>query len=177
MYGFYKYRCMDPECRHIFTLPISFATVNDKVTHRLEDRIADMVLHESSYAAISSAFQEQLSRQAVGQIFNRWTHFRNEQRVLSETPAVIGAFTGHTDKDAYTLIVSCGESIRILDILYGIDSGRIVASLRRFSGENTAYILTDCDPTVYVAAKEALPGATHIIPAELWLKLVREDFR
>lgn len=175
-YGFYKYRCLNPECRHIFSQPIHFATVNDNVTRRLEDTIADMVITESSYSAIAAAFQDRLTRQAVGQIFNRWTRTRNERRTMRTVPGVVCILTGNTDRDKYTLLLSCDDGIRILDILYGIDTVKIIASIRRFCGAGTTYVLTDCDPVVYSAAKEALPQAVHIIPAELWLKLVRNDF-
>lgn len=176
VYQFHKYRCMNPDCRHIFAPEIGFASVNDNVTYRLEDMIADMVIKGFSYESISASLQNALSRQAVGQIFNRLIKARLEVRKPPAVPEVLGAVSGHTDKDDYVLIFSCDEEIRVLDILFGIDSDRITASLRRFGGTNTGFVLTDCDPTVYAAAEEALPGAAHIIPAELWLKLVRGDF-
>ena len=186
VYEFYKYRCMNPECGRIFAADISFATVNDNVTHRLEDRIAEFVINGYSYEEISNEFSGMLSRQAVGQIFNRWTRHRNEARMCQKPPLIIGAITGSTDKEEYTLFFSCRQEkddqgvsalrIYILDILLGVDTERIVASLRRFGGTETHFILTDCNPTVYAAAKEALPKAIHIIPAELWFKLVRHDY-
>ena len=176
VYEFYKYRCQNPDCRHIFAPEIAFADVNSNVTYRLENRIAAMVIDGQSYGSIASSFNGMLTRQAVGQIFNRWVRSCNERRTMAASPAAIGAITGQTDKGEYTLIFSCDDGIRVLDILLGIDSDRITASLRRFSGGNARYILTDCDPTVYAAAKEALPKALHIIPAEMWLKLVRKDF-
>ena len=117
-----------------------------------------------------------LSRQAVGQIFNRWVRERDERRALVKLPEIIGVITGQLKEDKYVLITSCDDGIRILDILLGVDSSRILSSLRRFGSNVSKCILSDCDPTVYAAVKEALPGALHIIPAEMWLKLVREDF-
>ena len=185
-YQFYKYRCLNPECGRIFAAEISFATVNDNVTHRLENRIADMVIAGWSYDQIAEAFGKKLSKQAVGQIFNRWTQFRNEKRRQIHSPDIIGAISGSTDKEEYTLVFSCRKEkgdrdvnafrIYVQDILLGVDSERIVASLRLFGGNATHFILTDCHPTIYAAAKEALPKAVHIIPAELWFKLVRHDY-
>ena len=117
-----------------------------------------------------------LSRQAVGQIFNRWVHERDDRRALAKTPEVIGVITGQLEDNKYVLIISCDDGIRILDIMLGVDSSRIVASLQRFGSNDSKCVLSDCDPTAYAAVKEALPYAVHIIPAEMWLKLVREDF-
>lgn len=182
IYEFYKYRCLNPDCGRIFAADISFATVNDNVTHRLEDKIAELVIGGSSYEEISNVFSGMLTRQAVGQIFNRWTQIRNDRRKMPCSPDIIGAIAGSTQDDVYTLVFSCEDddlgkkAIRVLDILLGIDSERIVASLRRFGSAATHFVLTDCNPTVYAAAKEALPKAVHIIPAELWFKLVRQDY-
>ena len=185
-YDFYKYRCKNPECRRIFAAEISFASVNDNVTYRLENRISESVINGYSYEEISNEYRGMLSRQAIGQIFNRWVHKRNEIRRIMHPPEIIGALTGTTDRAEYTLIFSCRQEkeeqgvnilkIYVLDILLGIDYVRIVASLRRFGSTVTRFILTDCDPTVYAAAKEAFPKAVHIIPAELWFKLVRQDY-
>ncbi len=180
-YQFYKYRCLNHECGRIFPAEITFATVNDNVTHRLEDKIAELVIAGQSYEDICLFFRNQISRQGIGQIFNRWVNKRNESRKTKELPEIIGAITGSTDKAEYTMIFCCHEEnntqvIRILDILLGIDSDCIIASLRRFGSSSTRFILTDCNPTVYAAAKEALPKSIHIIPAELWFKLVRNDY-
>lgn len=175
-YEFYKYRCQNPDCRRIFAKEIPFATVRDNVTLRLEKLVADSVIRGSSYDQISESFGGMLTRQAIGHIFNRWVHTRNDRRVLMKLPEIIGVVTGQLEEDKYVLIISCDEGIRILDIMLGVDSERIVATLRRFGSNVSKCILTDCDPTVYAAVKEALPGALHIIPAEMWLKLVREDF-
>ena len=186
-YHFYKYRCKNPDCGRVFQTEISFATVNDHVTHRLEDKIAELVIGGSSYEEISrNAFNNQLTRQAVGQIFVRWVHARNENRKTKGQHNIIGAITGNTDRDVYTMIFACKKEkdeqgtialrIYVLDILLGVETDSIVASLRRYGNNTTHFILTDCNPTVYSAAKEALPKAVHIIPAELWVKLVRQDY-
>ena len=175
-YEFYKYRCLNPDCRRIFAKEIPFAIGRDNVTSRLEQLIADLVIQGSSYEDICNKFSSKLSRQAVGQIFNRWVHARDNRRKLIHSPEIIGVITGQLKEDKYVLIISCDDGIRILDILLGVDSDRIITSLRRFGTNVSKCILTDCDPTVYTAVKEALPGVLHIIPAEMWLRLVREDF-
>lgn len=43
-YNFYKWRCLNEKCRHIFARDIEFATKYDNVTHRLEDEIARLVI-------------------------------------------------------------------------------------------------------------------------------------
>lgn len=176
IYCFYKFHCLNPECRHIFAPEISFASIDSNVTYRLEKKIVDMVIGGRSYGDISLSFRKRLSRQGVGQIFNRWVHEKDDLRRIKECPRVIGIFTGHTCHDEYALILSCDESIRVLDAMYGVDTEKVKLSIRRLSGPQTEYVLTDCNPTVYEAVKEELPSATHIIPAEMWLRIVRETF-
>ena len=43
-YRFYKYRCLNPDCGRVFPADISFASVNSKVTNRMENKIADAVI-------------------------------------------------------------------------------------------------------------------------------------
>ena len=89
---------------------------------------------------------------------------------------MLAILTGHTHRGEYTVILSSGEKLRVLDILYGIDSDGIAAALQPFTTHPPRIVLTDCDPIVYAAVKEAFPTTAHIIPAEMWLKLVRDDF-
>ena len=71
-YEFYKYRCLNKDCRHVFSKPVCFASRRDNVTFRLENEIAQRVLNGASYAQVANQLSGSISRQAVGQIFNRW---------------------------------------------------------------------------------------------------------
>ena len=81
-YGFHKFRCLNSECRHIFAKEIHFASRNDNVTYRLENEIARQVTSDLSYGAISDQLQSSVTRQAVGQIFNRWVRKKDELRKM-----------------------------------------------------------------------------------------------
>lgn len=79
-YEFYKYRCLDKDCRHVFSKPVGFASKRDNVTFRLENEIAQQVLNGASYAQIANRLSGSISRQAIGQIFNRWVRKKEARR-------------------------------------------------------------------------------------------------
>lgn len=176
-YEFHKFRCLNPECHHIFAKKIRFASRNDNVTYRLEDKIARMVMEGNSYGQISELFDESLTRQAVGQIFNRWVRKKDELRVVQNPPAAIAILSGLLDKDRYTIILSLDRDIHIFDILYGVRANDIAAVFRRIGITNIKTVISDCTPTIVETIKDYLPEALHIIPGEFWLKLVEDDFR
>ena len=104
-YGFHKFRCLNHECRHIFAKDIHFASKYDNVTYRLENEIARLVMSGLSYGDISDQLQSSITRQAVGQIFNRWVRKKDELRKMQSPPSCIAIISGLTDKDRYTLIL------------------------------------------------------------------------
>ena len=53
-YEFYKYRCLNKDCGHVFSKPVHFASRRDNVTLRLENEIAQRVLNGASYAQIAN---------------------------------------------------------------------------------------------------------------------------
>lgn len=175
-YRFKKYRCLNTDCRHIFRQEIAFASRDDRVTHRLEDEIARLIISGKSYSEVvttlSGTSSANLSRQAVGQIFSRWVAAKQGRNAV---PACLGVITGETDKDYYTLYLDLDNGIRVLDIAYGIKSEDIAAKLRSIAGTVEA-VVTDCNPLVRNAVADELPGAEHIIPAEYWFRLVEADF-
>lgn len=175
-YEFYKFRCLNNECRHIFAKEIHFASRNDNVTYRLENEIARLVMTGASYGQICDSFDGSLTRQAVGQIFNRWVRKKDELLKTQSPPSHIAVISGLTDKDRYTLILNLENGIRIYDVLYGVQSSDIVAAIRRIGTENIKTVLTDCDPTIVETVKDYLPDAIHIIPVYYWFKLVSDDF-
>ena len=175
-YGFHKFRCLNSECRHIFAKEIHFASRNDNVTYRLENEIARLVMSDLSYGAISDQLQSSVTRQAVGQIFNRWVRKKDELRTVQSSPSNIAIISGLTDRDRYTLILNLDDGIRVYDALYGVQSSDIAAVIRRIGPENIKSVLTDCDPTIVETVKDYLPSADHIIPVHYWFKLVLDDF-
>ncbi len=175
-YGFPKYRCLNSECRHIFAKEINFASKYGNVTYRLENEIARLVISGLSYGAISDQFQVSITRQAVGQIFNRWVRRKDELRRSKRPPTRIAVLSGMLDKSGYTLILNLDDGISIYDVLYGIGSSDISAVLRNIGLNNISSVLSDCNPTITETLADQLPNAIHIIPVQYWFKLVSDDF-
>ena len=175
-YKFYKWRCLNEKCRHVFAHDIQFATKYDNVTHRLENEIARLVIEGLSYSEISDKFDGPITRQAVGQIFNRWVKTRDEQRRLPHPPQHLAVMSGKTDRDRYTVFLNLDNGINISEILYGVDSADIAATLRNLSGEKVQTVLSDCDPIIAAAVKDHCPNAIHIIPVDYWFSMVAADF-
>lgn len=175
-YEFHKYRCLNSECHHIFAKEIHFASRNDNVTYRLENKIAQLVMEGYTYGQICELFDGSITRQAVGQIFNRWVRKRDEPRMMQSPPASIAVLSGWLDRDRYTLILNLDHGIRIFDILYGVQAADIAAVFEKIGVASIKTVLSDCTPTIVETIKDCLPGALHIIPGEYWLKLVEEDF-
>lgn len=174
-FEFYKYRCQNAECRHIFAKEIYFASKYDNVTFRLEEKIADYIRRDNSYAQICNCFSGAITRQAVGQIFNRWVHRKDESRKIKYPPKKLAVVTGKTDKDFYTIFLNLDDGIRVMDILFGINSDDISSVLRKI-GSNAKIVVTDCNSTLVDTVKTTLPEALHIISADYWFKLVTDDF-
>lgn len=175
-YGFHKWRCLNDQCRHIFAKEIEFASKYDNVTYRLEEEIAARVMNGHTYGEIYNQLQGSISRQAVGQIFNRWVRKKEELRKLQSTPSRLAIVSAATEKDRCVLFLNLDDGIRILDVLYGINSADIAAVIRNLDTAKVKTILTDCEEIIVAAAKDFFPRAIHIIPVEFWFKLVTADF-
>ena len=175
-YCFHKFRCLNDECRHIFAKEIHFASKYDNVTYRLENKIARLVMSGLSYGKISDQLQDSITRQAVGQIFNRWVRKKDDHCNIQTSPSCIAIISGITDKDRYTLLLNLDNGISVYDTLYGVRSSDIAASLRRIGIKNIQTVVSDCNPTIVETIKDHLPDATHIIPVHYWFKLVSDDF-
>lgn len=175
-YNFYKWRCLNNECRHIFAKEIDFASRLDNVTYRLENEIARRVMENNSYGKIHMQFQETVSRQAIGQIFNRWVYKKEELRKTQTPPSKIAILSGKTDKDYYTIFISLDDGIKIYDVLFGVNTLEIAAAIKNIGIDNITTVLSDCNPTIISAIKDNLPDALHIIPVEYWFDLVTDDF-
>lgn len=176
IYQFYKYRCLNRACRHIFAKEIHFASQNDNVTYRLENEIAKMVMSGASYQDIAVQFSDMISRQAVGQIFNRWVRKKEAQRRILHPPAVLAVVSGKTDRDQYSLFLTIDDDIRVYDILYGVGSSDLADKFRQYGREHIETILSDCNPVIVDTINDNLPNATYIIPVQYWFRLVTEDF-
>lgn len=175
-YEFYKYRCLDKDCRHVFSKPVGFASKRDNVTFRLENEIAQQVLNGASYAQIANRLSGSISRQAIGQIFNRWVRKKEARRKTTMLPSRLAILSGKTDKDQYTIFLNVDHGIRVYDIVYGVSSADIAAVLLKDGVPNVQVVLSDCNPIVVDAIRGYLPNALHIIPVEYWFSLVYAAF-
>lgn len=175
-FQFYKYRCLNKECNHIFSKKIRFASQTDNITFRSQNEIFDLVIKGYSYSDISFRFSGLLSRQAVGQIFNRSVIEKEEHRFIKTPPSSIAIISGKTDRDFYTLILNLDDDIRIFDILSGVSSNDIIGKLQWIGLNNIKTVISDCNPTIVDTINDVLPNATYIIPIQYWFKLVYDDF-
>ena len=176
-YEFYKWRCLNDKCRHIFPKKINFASKYDNVTYRLENRIAELVMIGHSYGRISSLFQHSISRQAVGQIFNRWVSKKEELRRTQKSPTRIALLSGKTDKERYTILLNLDDDdIKVYDIAFGVNFNDISAMIKKLDTSSLQMVLSNCDETINHAIKDNLPEVLHIIPVEYWFELVESDF-
>lgn len=156
-YRFYKWRCLNYKCRHIFARDIGFATKYDNVTHRLEDEIARLVIEGRSYGEICDQLDGPITRQAIGQIFNRWVRSRDDQRRILHPPQNLAVLSGRTDRERYTIFLNLDDGIRIFDVLYGVDSADIAAVLRKLDVTAVQTVLSDCDPIIAATVKDYFP--------------------
>lgn len=176
VFQFYKYRCLNSDGRHIFAKNIKFASQNDNVTYRLEDEIARRVISGLSYYEISLQFSEKISKQAIGQIFNRWVRNKEERRKVIDPPSALVVVSGRTDRDQYTLFLNIDNGINVFDVIYGVGSLEISGKLQQYGLNHIETIISDCNPTIVDTINDYLPNATYIIPVQYWFKLVTDDF-
>ena len=178
IYEFHKYRCLDETCRHIFPRPIKFASRNDNVTYRLEEEIAELVIRDFSYKRISNKFSYSLSKQAIGQIFNRWVSKKEKSRSFNYKPKKLAVITGSLPNEKYTAFLNLDEGIKIYDIIYGVDTLGVISVLSKMKSDNPEeqIIIYDCDPIVKEAVKVVFPLSKHIIPIQFWFKEVSKEF-
>ena len=175
-YGFHKWRCLNDQCRHIFAKEIEFASKYDNVTYRLEEEIASKVMQGHTYGEIYNQLQGSISRQAVGQIFNRWVRKKEELRRLQSTPLRLAIISLATEKDRCVLFLNLDDGVKIFDALYGVNSSEIAAVIRKMDPAKVKTVITDCEEIIVAVVKDFFPGAVHIIPVEFWFRLVRADF-
>lgn len=176
-YEFYKFRCLNETCRHIFSKEIDFAQKNDNVTKRLENTIAQKVLRGDSYGYIALQFQESVTRQAVGQIFHRWVARKEGLRKINYTPSSLAILTGELSNERYTLFVSLDNGINVLEIQLGVKSANIGAFLQKLKPASIHTVFSECDPTINDAITDYLPQAKHVIPIKTWFRLVLKDYK
>lgn len=175
-YNFYKYRCLNTDCGHIFAKVIKFATGDDRVTGRVEDEVARLVIRGISYEAISLYFSGYITKQAVGQIFNRWIHRKEDTRRMQNTPKSLAIISGKTDQSQYVLFLSLDDGIRVFDVIYGVDSANIIATVRKLDIPTVQTVLFDGDSVISGVIKDYFPEARHVIPVDYWVKQVSLDF-
>lgn len=175
-YNFHKYRCLNTDCGHIFAKAIEFATGDDKVTGRAEDEVARLVIRGISYETISLHFSAYITKQAVGQIFNRWIHRKEDARRVQNTPKSLAIISGKTDKSHYALFLNLDDGIRVFDVIYGVDSANIIAILRKLDITAIQTVLFDCNSIISGVIKDYFPEAIQLIPVDFWVKQVSSDF-
>ncbi len=177
VYSFYKYKCLSPECRHIFSREIGFASGNYNVTDRMRDRVIELVLSGFPYEQVSLHFSTAISAQAVGQIFNRWVSDHESHRVVRQTPSVLGVVSGVIKNNSYTLYLDLDRETRVLDVQLGVSDTNIRGALRNLGADRVDYLITDCNETINYVVEDTLPSKIHIIPVAYWFALLTSDYK
>ncbi len=178
-YNFYKYRCLNPACKKIFAIPIEFATVNDRVTHRLENQIVQWIIEGNAYRQIVEKLHEQLTQPAVGQILNRWVKEKGASRRVSSPPSKLAVISGalNWNHESYAAFLNLDDGIRIFDIVFRPGSSDIYSVLNQIGLEHIKLILSDCNPIITGAILGCCPKTPYVIPVDYWFEMVARDFQ
>lgn len=174
-YRFYKFRCQQTDCGHVFAKEISFASKRDNVTYRMGNEIAKAIIAGKSYRAVSNMFQGSVSPQAVGQIFNRWFYRTEAKRSWQDFPSSIAVLSGFLDSMECTIILNTEDGVRVFDVFAGIDS-KIIGDFLQQGVHTVQTVYTDCNPIINDVVNDLFPNAVHVIPVEFWLEQVSFDF-
>ena len=86
-----------------------------------------------------------ITRQAVGQIFNRWVRKKEACRKTAKLPSKLAILSGKTDRYQYTVFLNLDDGIRVYDIMYGVSSADIVAALLKNNVSDVQVVLSDCN--------------------------------
>lgn len=81
---------------------------------------------------------------------------------MQSTPSRLAIVSAATGKDRCVLFLNLDDGIRILDVLYGINSSEIAAVIRKLDTVKVKTILTDCEEIIITAAKDFFPGANTL---------------
>lgn len=177
-YLFYKYRCMNEECkRTLYQKPVSFAKENANVTERLEDLIVRYA-SALSYSKTEQKIRGTVSKQAVGQIAKRWTEAKDEERgSIFYSPRVLGLESFFWDSREYILAVDAGDrQLCIIDILNGVDTEKIQLLLSHLDNTKIEYVVTDCNPIIVDTVRDLLPAAEVLVNTDALLQEALDSF-
>lgn len=173
---FYKYRCLNQDCHHVFPKPITFAHTEANITYRLQNKLIHYAMY-MSYSNATAYAGNHVSVQAVGQILKRWTAEKDEERGPLYSPKVLGLISCSSKKGKYVIAIDAGDDeLHIIDVLPSVSSVAIVNLLNRMDVSAIDYILTDCTQTIVDTIKDRFPNVKILMDTDFLLTEIFNEF-
>lgn len=179
---FSKYRCTNPECRHVFTPPITFADTSSKGTYRFYDAVAVSVMN-MSYRRLSERIPFSVTAQALGNTFRSWYESKNakyniESNGTLHTPSVIGIFISSTQKQVFTILLDCDNTeAKVLDVVAQVGTDAIVESLSKYDRDKISSFVISCSQLVAEILKAYYPEKQVYVPGWFLYESALTDYR
>ena len=175
---FNKYRCTNPECRHVFTPSIDFADPTTKGTYRFSYAVATSVMN-MSYRRLKTSIPFSVTAQALGNTFRGWYEDRAAEfsRAI-RTPSIIGVFTSSTQTRLFTILLDCDSSdIRILDVIPAVSGEAIALALSKYNRETISSFVISCSQLVAETLQEHFPDKQTYVPGWFVYESALRDYR
>ena len=178
---FNKYRCKNPECRHVFSQNICFADVTSKGTYRFSDAVAKSVMG-MSYRQLAESIPFSVTPQALGNTFRSWYEKKNTayKRIAEgyrNTPSTLGIITARTQNLSYTIFLNCDEEeVKVLDVIPEIGTNALAEALAKLDDSSISHFVISCDQVIAEFLKAYYPGKEVVIPGYFYLDAVADDY-
>ena len=179
---FSKYRCTNPECRHVFTPPITFADTSSKGTYRFYDAVAVSVMN-MSYRRLSERIPFSVTAQALGNTFRSWYESKNakyniESNGTLHTPSVIGIFISSTQKQVFTILLDCDNAeAKVLDVVTQVGTDAIAEALSKYDRDKVSSFVISCNQLVAEILKAYYPEKQVYVPGWFLYESALNDYR
>ena len=179
---FSKYRCTNPECKHVFTPPITFADTGSKGTYRFYDAVAVSVMN-MSYRRLAEKIPFSVTAQALGNTFRSWYESKNakyniEANGALHTPAIIGIFISSTQKQVFTILLDCDSAeAKVLDVIAQVGTNAIVESLSKYDRDKISSFVISCNQLVAEILKAYYPEKQVYVPGWFLYESALNDYR
>lgn len=179
---FSKYRCTNPECRHVFTPPITFADTSSKGTYRFYDAVAVSVMN-MSYRRLSERIPFSVTAQALGNTFRSWYESKNakyniESNGTLHTPSVIGIFISSTQKQVFTILLDCDNAeAKVLDVVTQVGTDAIAEALSKYDRDKVSSFVISCNQLVAEILKAYYPEKQVYVPGWFLYESALTDYR
>lgn len=178
---FNKYRCKNPECRHVFAQDVSFADATSKGTYRFSDAVAKSVMG-MSYRQLAESIPFSVTPQALGNVFRSWYEKKNTayERIADgyrNTPSTLGIITARTQNLSYTVFLNCDEEeVSVLEVIPEIGTSAMAGALAKFDDSAISHFVISCDQVIVEFLRAYYPEKEIVIPGYFFLDAVADDY-